>query len=222
MDISFLHVTKCSVGLLDWTIVKLPVSCLSSNSISFYVLSSHVKNLRNILSPYPISFFIRKFLWISLQFVLSCQKNRDSKEIAIHPWSLALVSLRRDIRGGSRQHRCILACLKGGKKCPRCDGGVSYARDDGRDQSAGCQRGDGWSELEVFYGLRQVRQLHILYLLRYIHVLHGRDGTRGRCCDSRLHTPYGWKKCGERTCVFQEDSVNTETLAWERRQMTDS
>lgn len=142
--------------------------------------------------------------WFSLQFVLSLSEEPwfewDSGQvIVVHPWSLTLVSLRRDICRGSRQHWCVLTCLKGGEKCPRCDGGVGYVRDDRRDQSAGCQRGDGWSEFEVFYGLRQVRQLHILYLLRYIHVLHGRDSTRGRCCDSRLHTPYGWKKCGERT-----------------------
>lgn len=103
---------------------------------------------------------------------------------------LTLISLRWNICRCSRQHWCILACLKRGEKCPRCIGSVGYVWDDRRDQSARCQRSDGWSEFEIFYSLWQVRQLHILYLLWYIHVLHGRDSTRGRCCDSRLHTSY--------------------------------
>lgn len=206
MDIFFLHVTKRR--LLDWTIVKLPISYLNSNLISFYILSYTRKKSKKLLSSCPISFFIRKSLETGFLCSSYFLARRTVRETVVHPWSLTLISLR-DICGGSRQHWCILACLKGGKKCPRCDSGVGYIRDDRRNQSAGCQRGDGWSEFEIFYGLRQVRQLHILYLLRYIHVLHGRDSTRGRCCDSRLHTPYGWKQCGERTCMFQEDSVNT-------------
>lgn len=129
--------------------------------------------------------------------------------------------MRRDICGSSGQHWCILACLKGREKCPQRsgsgggDGGsgdVGYTRDDRRDQSAGSQRSNGWSEFEVFYGLRQVRQLHILYLLRYIHILHGRDSTRWRCRDSRLHTPHTDGRETENGQI-QEDSVNASLIS---------
>lgn len=120
---------------------------------------------------------------------------------------LILISLRRDICRCCRQYWCILVCLKRGEKCPRCGSSVGYVRDDRRDQSARCQRSDGWSEFEIFYSLWQVRQLHILYLLRYIHVLHGRDSTRGRCCDSRLHTPYRMEEVW-RMEQFQKDLIN--------------